>query len=205
MFNFEREGLKKGFSCIAGVDEAGRGPLAGPVVAAAVIFPSSLSEKLPADLNEVDDSKKLSAGKRETLYKIIISSAQSFGIGIVSEKTIDSINILKATTMAMEKAVSSLNPVPDYLLIDGITPIELKIEQKLIIKGDSLSFSVAAASILAKVTRDRIMKEMHLLYPNYGFDQHKGYPTRLHLKKIVEFGPCPIHRRSFRGVKEVAI
>ena len=203
MFSFEIEAYKKGFSCIAGVDEAGRGPLAGPVVAAAVIFPSphvSFSEKMPADLNEVDDSKKLSPKKRETLYNKIILSALSYGIGIVSEKTIDQTNILKAAIMAMQKAVLNLNPVPDYMLIDGITPLDLKTEQKLIIKGDSLSFSIAAASILAKVTRDRIMDEMHLLYPHYGFNKHKGYPTRLHLEKIIEFGACPIHRKSFRGV-----
>ena len=206
MFSFETEAYKKGFSCVAGVDEAGRGPLAGPVVAAAVIFPSphtSFLEKMPADLNEVDDSKKLSPRKRETLYNQIILSALSYGIGIVSEKTIDQTNILKAATMAMQKAVLSLNPIPDYLLIDGITPLDIKIEQNLIIKGDSRSFSIAAASILAKVTRDRIMDEMHLLYPHYGFNKHKGYSTQLHLEKIIEFGTCPIHRKSFKGVREV--
>ena len=158
---------------------------------------------MPTDLNEVDDSKKLSPRKRETLYNQIILSALSYGIGIVSEKTIDQTNILKAATMAMQKAVLSLNPIPDYLLIDGITPLDIKIEQNLIIKGDSRSFSIAAASILAKVTRDHIMDEMHLLYPHYGFNKHKGYSTRLHLEKIIEFGTCPIHRKSFKGVREV--
>jgi len=205
MFRFEKEAYRNGFSYIAGVDEAGRAPLAGPVVAAAVILPFSslfFSKELTQVLSEVDDSKKLSPKKREFLYNQIILSAISYGIGIVSEKTIDQINILKATTIAMEKAVSSLNPKPEYLLIDGIIPLNLSIKQKVIIKGDSRSCSVAAASILAKVTRDHIMEEMHMLYPDYGFNRHKGYPTKLHLERINEFGPCQIHRKSFKGVKE---
>ena len=204
MFEFEQEVYKKGFSCIAGVDEAGRGPLAGPVVAAAVILPSHIhsSEEIPKVFTEVDDSKKLSAAKRKNLYDKLIDSGIKFGIGIVSEKTIDEVNILRATVLAMEKAISELNPKPEYLLIDGITPLSLSIKQKLIIKGDSRSCSIAAASIFAKVTRDHIMDEMHTLYPQYGFNKHKGYPTKSHLKKIIELGPCPIHRRSFKGVKD---
>lgn len=204
MFEFEKEAYKKGYSCIAGVDEAGRGPLAGPVVAAAVILPSHIhsSEEIPKVFTEVDDSKKLSPDKRKYLYNELISSGIKFGIGIVSEKTIDQVNILRATVLAMEKAISELNPEPEYLLIDGITPLSLSIEQKLIIKGDSMSCSIAAASIFAKVTRDHIMDEMHALYPQYGFNKHKGYPTKSHLKKIIELGPCPIHRKSFKGVKE---
>ena len=204
MFDFEQEAHKKGYFFIAGVDEAGRGPLAGPVVAAAVILPSHIhsSAEIPKIFTEVDDSKKLSAEKRKYLYNELISSGIKFGIGIVSEKTIDEINILRATILAMEKAVSELKPEPEYLLIDGITPLNLSIEQKLIIKGDSRSCSIAAASIFAKVTRDRIMDEIHTLYPQYGFNKHKGYPTKNHLNKIFELGPCPIHRKSFKGVKE---
>ena len=204
MFEFEQEVYKKGYSCIAGVDEAGRGPLAGPVVAAAVILPSQIhsSSEIPKVFSEVDDSKKLSSEKRKYLYNELISFGIKFGIGIVSEKTIDEVNILRATILAMEKAVSELKPEPEYLLIDGITPLSLSIEQKLIIKGDSRSCSIAAASIFAKVTRDHIMDEMHNLYPQYGFNKHKGYPTKSHLKKIIEFGPCQIHRKSFKGVKE---
>ena len=205
MFKFEKEAWRNGFSYVAGVDEAGRGPLAGPVVAAAVILPLPVvqfSDKLPRVFHDIDDSKKLSYKAREAIYKELINMNINFGIGIVSEKTVDRINILRATIIAMEKAVSRLNPKPEFILIDGIVPLTLPIKQKLIEKGDSKSCSIAAASILAKVSRDRIMNEMHLLYPDYRFDKHKGYCTKFHLEKIAEIGPCQIHRKSFRGTKK---
>lgn len=193
---YEKIAHAQGFQRIAGVDEVGRGPLAGPVMAAAVILPPGLH--IPG----IDDSKKLSPLKREILFDVITSKALAIGTGIVEPEIIDSINILQATRLAMLNAVGQLSPLPDFLLIDGITPINTSIPQKTIKKGDSLSLSIAAASIIAKVTRDRLMVEMDRRYPGYGFAGHKGYGSALHLEAIRQLGPCPIHRMTFGGVKE---
>ena len=195
---FEKAAYSNGVTRVAGIDEAGRGPLAGPVMAAAVILPAGLL------ISGVDDSKKLTPGAREKLYGIITAQAISIGIGIINPPEIDRINILQATRRAMLAAVSNLFPQPDYLLIDGISTIESTIPQKTIKKGDSLSFSIAAASIIAKVTRDRLMVEMDSRYPGYGFAEHKGYGSAAHLSAIRKLGPCPIHRITFSGVKDVA-
>lgn len=193
---FEKTAYGKGFSCVAGIDEAGRGPLAGPVVAAAVILPAGLS------LTDVDDSKKLSPDKREKLFDIIMTQALSVGVGITDSAAIDRINILQATRRAMLGAVEQLSVPPDYLLIDGISTIDSTIPQLTIKKGDSLSLSIAAASIIAKVTRDRYMIEMDSTYPGYGFAGHKGYGSASHMDAIRRLGPSPIHRLTFGGVKE---
>jgi ribonuclease HII len=186
----------QGFLQVAGVDEAGRGPLAGPVMAAAVILPEGLL------IHGVDDSKKLSPQKREQLFDVIMSRALSVGIGIVAPDVIDRINILQSTRLAMLNAVLQLAPQPDYILIDGITAINSSIPQKTIKKGDSLSLSIAAASIIAKVTRDRLMVAMDAEYPDYGFAGHKGYGSSSHLDAIRLLGPTAIHRLTFRGVRE---
>ncbi|MDD2271417.1 MAG: ribonuclease HII [Desulfuromonadaceae bacterium] len=193
---FEKSAYNSGFTCVAGIDEAGRGPLAGPVTAAAVILPVGLL--LPG----VDDSKKLSPDKREKLFDTIMAQALSVGVGSIDPAVIDQINILQATRCAMLAAVKQLIPQPDYLLIDGISTIESTIAQKTIKKGDSLSLSIAAASIIAKVTRDRLMIEMDSKYPGYGFSGHKGYGSASHMDAIKRLGPSPIHRLTFRGVKE---
>ncbi|HEY5523356.1 MAG TPA: ribonuclease HII [Desulfuromonadaceae bacterium] len=193
---FEKTVYRNGFTYVAGIDEAGRGPLAGPVMAAAVILPVGLS------INGVDDSKKLTPDKREKLFEIIMAQALSVGVGIMSPAEIDRINILQATRRAMLAAVQQLSPQPDYLLIDGISSIDSAVPQKTIKKGDSLSLSIAAASIIAKVTRDRLMIEMDLKYPGYGFAGHKGYGSAAHMDAIRRLGPSPIHRLTFGGVKE---
>ncbi len=187
----EYEKANSSYSYICGIDEAGRGPLAGPVVAAAVILPKD------ARILYVNDSKKLSEEKREELYDIIMKEALSVGVGIVSPETIDDINILQATYQAMREAVSQLNPVPDLLLNDAVTIPGLSQKQIPIIKGDAKSLSIAAASIIAKVTRDRLMYEYDKLYPEYGFAGHKGYGSKQHTDAIREHGPCPIHRNTF--------
>jgi ribonuclease HII len=184
----------KGYAVIAGVDEAGRGPLAGPVVAAAVILPEGLK------IEGIRDSKVVPQKERERLFREISLGAAGIGIGVVAAEEIDRINILEATKRAMQEAVKALPRVPDLLLIDALYLSSLPIEQKPIIKGDAKSASIAAASIIAKVHRDEIMLRYHALYPHYGFDRHKGYGTKAHLSKINEYGPCPIHRRSFGGV-----
>ncbi len=196
LHGFDTEFSIQGYRFIAGIDEAGRGPLAGPVVASAVILPPDIS------IDGVDDSKKLSSEKREILFKIIKEKALSVGIGIISSKVIDEINILEATREAMLNAVENLKITPDLIIIDGITPIKSSIKQLTIKKGDSLSQSIAAASIIAKVTRDRLMLDYDAKYPTYLFAKHKGYGTAEHLERIKEFGPCEIHRNSFKGVKE---
>jgi ribonuclease HII len=196
LLSFERQALKNGYQLVAGIDEAGRGPLAGPVVAAAVILPAGLLIK------GINDSKKLSPDTRERLFNVIMSQALSVGIGMGSPELIDRINILQATRHAMLTAVSQLSPQPDYLLIDGISAINSPIPQKTIKKGDSLSLSIAAASIIAKVTRDRLMRELDALHPGYGFSGHKGYGSALHMEAIRRLGPSPVHRLSFGGVKE---
>ncbi|MDH5528152.1 MAG: ribonuclease HII [Nitrospirota bacterium] len=197
LWEFERRAWQRGARAIAGVDEAGRGPLAGPVVAAAVI----LDENDPID--GLNDSKQLSEKKRERLFAEIHTRARSVGVGIVSPAEIDRINILQATLRAMTLAVESL-PVggvnADLLLIDALTLPGVPLPQEGIIGGDAKSASIAAASIIAKVTRDRMMLEFEAEYPGYGFAGHKGYPTRAHKEAIVRLGPSPIHRRTFRGV-----
>lgn len=196
LFAYETIARGQGYGNIAGIDEAGRGPLAGPVVAAAVILPYGI------DIPGLDDSKKLTARTRESLIEAIYSKALAIGVGVSDHGLIDRINILQATLTAMVQAVSSLTIPPDYLLIDGINTINVNIPQKAIKKGDSLSASIAAASIVAKVTRDRMMDEYDRQYPGYGFSGHKGYGSAAHMAAIVELGPCTIHRKSFRGVKE---
>jgi ribonuclease HII len=191
---FEKEAFSLGATRIAGVDEAGRGPLAGPVVAAAVIL--ARGKRIPG----INDSKLLAAPEREELFRKIVQKAAAVGVGIVSHETIDEINILQATRLAMNRAVSQIDPAPDYLLIDGPIALDLKIRQKPLIKGDRLSVSVAAASIVAKVTRDGLMIDLHEEYPQYGFDRHKGYATEAHREAILLYGPCPVHRKCFRGV-----
>lgn len=192
------EGLisAQGYRLMAGVDEAGRGPLAGPVVAGAVI--ARPGDTIPG----VRDSKLLTPRQRERLYQIITSRALSWGVGIVGPREIEKYNILQATLRAMKAAVISLDPAPDFLLIDGINPIPIDLPQRAIKRGDASCFSIAAASIVAKVTRDRLMMEYHRFYPVYNFARHKGYPTRAHREAIATYGCCEIHRRTFRGVKE---
>ncbi|MDD5724443.1 MAG: ribonuclease HII [Syntrophales bacterium] len=192
MHQFELRARRRGFNTIAGVDEAGRGPLAGPVVAAAVVFPSDYTN------GEIRDSKKLTPRKRESLYTIIRNDAISVGLGIMEASAIDRINILQATLSAMKMAISNLSLRPDYILIDGLNTIDLPVEQETIVRGDSLSISVAAASIIAKVSRDHIMDRYHVLYPQYNFLKNKGYGTQEHREAVKEYGRCKIHRRSFK-------
>lgn len=193
---YENKARDAGHLTIAGIDEAGRGPLAGPVVAAAVILPDEFP---PA---EVTDSKQLAPLQRDRLYQLIYARAVAVGIGIVDAVEIDRINILRAALLAMAMAAANLEPAPDCLLVDGNCPVPLPLAQRTIIKGDALSLSIAAASIVAKVTRDRLMGRYDQDYPQYGFAEHKGYATRAHREAICRHGCCPIHRRSFKGVKE---
>lgn len=190
MMLMEREAAGEGFGCIGGVDEAGRGPLAGPVVAACVILPKDTY------IIGLDDSKKLTPEKRDRLYDEIREKAASYGIGIADHTYIDKVNILNATKKAMEIAILSMKTRPDFLIIDAVR-LKLDIPQKSVPKADANSVSVAAASVLAKVTRDRIMEKMEAKYPGYGFAQHKGYGTEAHLEAIKKLGLCAIHRRSF--------
>jgi ribonuclease HII len=196
LWTFEKKARAVGCRLIAGVDEAGRGPLAGPVVSAAVILPEDV------DLPGIDDSKKLTPARRTRLYDRLYAAACAIGIGVVDAAEIDRVNILQATLCSMAIAVSNLRPAPDHLLVDGIFTIASDLPQLAIIKGDSLSISIAAASIVAKVTRDRIMTQADALYPEFGFRLHKGYPTRTHRDAIVDYGCSPIHRRTFKGVRE---
>lgn len=196
LWAFEKKAFAKGFTTIAGVDEAGRGPLAGPVVSASVILPAAIP------ILEINDSKKLTPRKRESLYEAIYEHAISVGIGIVDSTAIDRINILRASLIAMAISVENLTPRPDFLLIDGKFRIASNLPQEPIIGGDGLSISIAAASIVAKVTRDRLMRRHHLDYPEFGFSKHKGYATKAHKAAIRKFGCCPIHRRTFKGVRE---
>jgi ribonuclease HII len=195
MLPFEALARKEGFFHIAGVDEAGRGPLAGPVVAGAVILPAGFSS------GEIRDSKELSPKKREVLYDMITGSAVAWSVGVVDASTIDRINIVGGTRLAMLKAVESLAVRPHLLLIDGNLPIHSPLPERTIVRGDKFCLSIAAASILAKVTRDRIMLQLHGEYPQYAFDRHKGYPTDAHKKALRVWGPSPIHRLSFRWKK----
>ena len=186
---------------IAGIDEAGRGAIAGPVVAAAVILPITNSSRIKL-LHEVKDSKQLSAVKRQRLYSLITKQAVAYGIGWASAEIIDRIGILPATKQAMRSAVSQLDPAATYLLIDGRIRLRtLSTPQQAIIRGDNASLSIAAASILAKVSRDQHMVQQHSHYPHYGFAQHKGYGTRQHLAALADYGPCSIHRHSFAPIR----
>ena len=196
---FERAARLCGYRRIAGIDEAGRGPLAGPVVAAAVVLP------VRCRLSGIDDSKQLSEGERARLYAAILEHAVGMGIGSADVDEIDRLNILEATKLAMRRAIDQLAPPPDYLLIDAVTLPGIGIPERPIIKGDSLSLSIAAASIIAKVTRDRLMAEYHDMFPEYDFLSHKGYGTREHLQRLVRHGPCPIHRRTFTPVHEAIL
>ena len=188
--HFENEAYAKGYTCVCGVDEAGRGPLAGPVCAAAVVLPKGHI------ISGVNDSKKLSEKKREALFDVIKEEAVAYSIATASEKEIDELNILQATYLAMKRAVEGLG-IANYAMIDGNRIPPLDIPAKCIIKGDGKSMSIAAASILAKVTRDRYMLEMAEKYPQYQFEKHKGYGTKLHYQMLDEFGPCELHRQSF--------
>ena len=196
LWDYETKAREKGYRLVAGADEAGRGPLAGPVVAAAVVLPPD------AILQGLDDSKKLSPAKREELFPKIQTQAIAYGVAVVNPEVIDEINILQAALLAMKQAVEMFPSDPDLLLIDGNQKIDSSIEQWAIVKGDATSFSISAASVLAKVTRDHIMEDYHHLYPQYEFARHKGYGTRLHRDLIAEHGPCPIHRSTFKGVAE---
>ncbi|MCX8069675.1 MAG: ribonuclease HII [Thermodesulfovibrionales bacterium] len=191
-YHFDNQFRKDNCSLIAGIDEAGRGPLAGPVVASAVILPSDLR------IDGIRDSKTIPQRERELLYEEIFKRAISIGIGLSTETEIDTFNILQASILAMQRAVVNLSIQPDFLLIDAIKLKDIKINQEPIIKGDTLSASIGAASIIAKVTRDKIMDSLHEQYPEYGFNTHKGYPTRKHIDAIRRFGLCPVHRRSFK-------
>ena len=191
MWAIERDCFDAGYQLVCGVDEAGRGPLAGPVCAAAVILPPML------DIPGLTDSKKLTDKKRRELFDIIVDRAIAYGIALVGEKEVDEINILQATFRAMQQAVSRLNMVPDLVLIDGNRAPAMGMPVKTVVKGDSLSASIAAASILAKVTRDRLMEDLDASYPQYGFSVHKGYGTKRHYAALREFGPCAIHRMTF--------
>lgn len=196
MLEYEQKYLNEGATLVAGIDEAGRGPLAGSVFAACVVFDEGVI------IDGINDSKKLTEKKREELYDIIIEKAKYYSIVSVDEKRIDEINILEATYEAFNKALSGLGITPDVVLIDGNRAKNIPIKYETIVKGDSKSHTIAAASILAKVARDRYIKELALKYPQYGFEKHKGYGTKEHLEAIAKYGPCPIHRKTFKGVKE---
>lgn len=188
---YEDAARRDGFCAVCGIDEAGRGPLAGPVFAAAVILPEH------AVIEGLNDSKKVSPEKREALYDVIVRTAPAWGVGFATEREIDEINILQATFLAMKRAFGRLGARPDCALVDGNRMPALGVDTRLIVKGDALSASVAAASILAKVSRDRVMREIDGIYPGYGFAQHKGYGTALHIERLRELGPCPVHRKTF--------
>lgn len=190
-YEFENELLKKGFAVVAGTDEAGRGPLAGDVYAAAVILPMGLV------IEGLDDSKKLTEKKREALYEVIKKEAISYAVATASVEEIDTLNILNASQLAMRRAVAMLTPCPDAVLVDGNVAREFPVHAQILIKGDSKSMSVAAASILAKVERDRYMEEIDKQYPQYQFAKHKGYSTKLHMDLVRELGPSPVHRKTF--------
>lgn len=190
-YDFEKEAMSKGYTAVCGIDEAGRGPLCGPVCAAAVILP------VDCEIEGINDSKKLSEKKREALFDVITEKALAYSVSMVDAKTIDEINILQATFLAMRTAVENLSLKPDYALIDGNGKPGLSIAEETVVKGDAKSVSIAAASILAKVSRDRYMKEADEKHPEYQFAKHKGYGTKLHYEMIAEHGICDEHRRSF--------
>ncbi len=194
MSEYEQAAQEKGYVRIAGVDEAGRGPLAGPIVAAAVI----LSEAIPG----IDDSKKLTEKKRDAFYDIIRAGGHWVGVGIISAEEIDLIGIQPANYQSMNDAALNIEPKPDFLLVDGFTIADCIIPQQRIIKGDQLSQSIAAASVIAKVTRDRLMLDLDARYPEYGFARHKGYGTKVHMEAIAQHGPCAAHRKSFAPIAQ---
>jgi ribonuclease HII len=196
LWAFEKSLAEQGYTKIAGVDEAGRGPLAGPVVSAAVVLPSDFRAR------GVTDSKKLSPNRRAHLFDHIYEQARAIGIGIVDALEIDRINILQAARLSMILALANVGTPPDYVLVDGNFRLETDLPHQPIVKGDARSISIAAASIVAKVSRDRLMLRYHEDFPQYGFDRHKGYPTKSHKAAIALHGPCLIHRRSFKGVLE---
>lgn len=196
LLEFERKLWDTGYKLVAGVDEAGRGPLAGPVYAAAVIFPEGII------IDGINDSKKLSEKKREILFDVIKENALAYSIVCVDEKEIDEINILNAAMKAFKMALESLDVKPDYALLDGNRAPELDIPFEAVVKGDAKVQAIAAASILAKVARDRYITEMDKVYPQYGFAKHKGYPTKDHKEAVAKYGPSPIHRLTFKGVSE---
>ena len=203
-FTYERECLANGYSFIAGIDEVGRGPLAGPVVASSAMFSSEVIKAgLPNSLKDVNDSKKLSEKKREHLFDVLNDfDGVDFGISIIESEEIDRINILQATYKAMSNSLISLEHNPDHLLVDGRPVKSLGKSQSAIVKGDSLSYSIGAASIIAKVTRDRMMKKFDLKFPGYGFSSNKGYGTREHLNALNDLGPCSIHRLTFAPIRK---
>jgi len=194
---FEAEARTRGYVLIAGLDEAGRGPLAGPVVSAVVILPRRFAV---AGLN---DSKQVVPAERERLYRHIVKRAVSVGVGLATEREIDTVNILQATRLAMLRALQALPVTPDFLLLDALSLPSVRLPQRPIIKGDAFSVSIAAASIVAKVSRDRLMRDYHRRYPQYNFQSHKGYGTPEHLRLLAEHGPCEAHRQTFRPVVEV--
>jgi len=198
-WEFESEARAKGFSLIAGVDEVGRGPLAGPVVAGAVILPEDF------DCTGINDSKKLNAEQRTKAYERIMADATAVGFGIIGPSVIDEINILRATHIAMKSALNNLGVVCDFVFVDGLPVQGLCANCTALVKGDSRCVSIAAASIVAKVTRDRMMQELDLEYPQYGFAAHMGYGTREHIEAIQKHGPCPHHRMSFAPIKQESI
>ena len=205
-FEFEQPLWRQGIARVAGVDEAGRGPLAGPVVAAAAILPPRWAESgLPAGLSGLNDSKQLTEGQREKFFAFITGCGEiEFGINAVDALLIDEINILQATHRAMNNALAKLNPLPPHALVDGRPVKTLRVPQTAIVKGDARSYSIAAASVLAKVTRDRLMLGFHAQFPEYGFAEHKGYGTAKHLAAIEKHGACPIHRKTFAPLKTAA-
>lgn len=197
-FTYEKMARLQGYKYLAGVDEAGRGPLAGPVVAAACMIPEGLI------IEGVDDSKALTPAKRAGVFKLLVSHPEiQYGIGLVEAEEIDKINVLQATFKAMQRAVESLSIYPDFVLVDGSLLPSWGYSSLAVIKGDSLSHSIAAASIIAKQTRDELMELYELQYPGYGFAKHKGYGTKLHLQTVKLLGPCPIHRKSFEPIKSL--
>ncbi|MBW6512487.1 MAG: ribonuclease HII [Desulfuromonadaceae bacterium] len=196
MLHFESQALRQGYRCVAGIDEAGRGPLAGPVAVAAVILPARF------ELPGLTDSKQLSERERERLFVEIRRQARAVGVALGWPDEIERINILQATLRTMVRAVGRLRCTPDYLLVDGISRLPTAIPQLPLKKGDARSVSIAAASVIAKVVRDRLMVNYDRRFPGYGFAQHKGYGSQQHLAAIAELGPCPIHRKTFRGVRE---
>lgn len=190
-YEFEQAARNSGATVVCGIDEAGRGPLAGPVYAAAVVLPDGL------EIPGLNDSKKLTAKKRDQLFEVILQEAEDYCVASASEQEIDDLNILQATFLAMNRAVEGLQNPPDFALVDGNRDPQLGINTETVIKGDSRSMSIAAASILAKVSRDRYMLEMAKLYPQYHFEKHKGYGTKLHYEALAKYGPCEIHRKTF--------
>lgn len=196
LLEYEKDLYKKGIELIAGVDEVGRGPLCGPVVACACILPKNYK------LDGLNDSKKLTEKKREQLYEVLVNESISYGIGIISPKRIDEVNIYQATKEAMYEAINNLNPKPEHVLIDAM-PLDLDVPSTSIIKGDAKSLSIAAASVIAKVTRDRMMIELDKKYPEYGFASHKGYPTKKHIEAVKQYGVLDFYRFTFSPISDL--